>query len=196
MHSGPQPKNPLHQEGSACQSRFDNATKPATALQKPNSMKNLLALAATAILLTSCATRFDAQAPSQTLAALTQKGVPSTTVSRIQSGRVLDFDDILSLVKAGVSDQAAVAYLKSTRAPYKFTTAQLQQLSDAGAGSTLVNYLGQSIGYYEATKRNQLGGSKWDNSPYFNDPFFWGAAPFDYAFPGEWADPDLVFDTL
>ena len=162
-------------------------------------MKNLLALAllATASFhLTSCATRFDAQAPSQTLAALTQKGVPATTVSRIKAGRVLDFDDILALVKAGVSDKAAVAYLKSTRAPYKFTTAQLQQLSDAGAGSTLVNYLGQSIGYYEATKRNQLGGSKWDNNPYFTDPFFWGAAPFDYAFPGEWADPGFVFDTL
>lgn len=162
-------------------------------------MKKLLALAilaATSFHLTSCATRFDAHAPSQALAALTLKGVPSTTVSRIQAGRVLDFDDILALVKAGVSDQAAVAYLKSTRAPYKFTTAQLQQLSDAGAGSTLVNYLGQSIGYYEATKRSQLGGSKWDSNPYFNDPFFWGTAPFDYAFPSEWADPDLVFDTL
>ena len=159
-------------------------------------MKNLLTLAVTAFLLTSCATRFDAQAPAQTLAALTQKGVPSTTVSRIKAGRVLDFDDILALVKAGVSDKAAVAYLKSTRAPYKFTTAELQKLSDAGAGSTLVNYLGQSIGYYEATKRSQLGGSKWDNSPYFNDPLFWGGAPFDYAFPGEWADPGFVFDTL
>jgi hypothetical protein len=162
-------------------------------------MKKLLALAilgATALHLTSCATRFDAQAPSQTLAQLSQKGVPSTTVSRIQAGRVLDFDDIVALVKAGVSDQSVVSYLKSTRAPYRFTAAQLEQLSDAGAGSTLVNYLGQSIGYYEATKRNQLGGSKWDNSPYFNDPFFWGAAPFDYAFPGEWADPDLVFDTF
>jgi hypothetical protein len=162
-------------------------------------MKNILALtllAATTLHLTSCATRFDAQAPSQTLAALTQKGVPATTVSRIQAGRILDFDDILALFKAGVSDKAVVTYLKSTRAPYQFTTTQLEQLSDAGAGSTLVNYLGQSIGYYEATKRNQLGGSKWDNNPYFTDPFFWGPAPFDYAFPGEWADPGFVFDTL
>jgi hypothetical protein len=104
---------------------------------------------------------------------------------------VLDFDDIMSLAKAGVSDKAIVAYLKSTKAPYKFNTAQLEQLSNAGVGSTLVNYLGQSVGYYEASKRNQLGGSKWDSHPYFNDPFFWGNAPFDYGFPGEWGDEDF-----
>jgi hypothetical protein len=114
-------------------------------------------------------------------------------VKRIQHGRVLDFDDILALVKVNVSDKAVVAYLKSTHAPYRFTTAQLEQLSDAGCGSTLVNYLGQSIGYYEATKRNQLGGPKWENNPYFNDPLFWGAPPFDYGFPGEWGYPGFLF---
>jgi len=141
--------------------------------------------------MSSCATSQQAVAPAGITAQMAQHGVPASTQKRVQAGRVLDFDDIMSLAKAGVSDNAIVAYLKSTKAPYRFTTAQLEQLTNAGAGSTLVNYLGQSIGYYEASKRNQLGESKWDSHPYFNDPFFWGAAPFDYGFPGEWSDPGL-----
>ena len=146
--------------------------------------------------MSSCATSQQALAPSGIAAQMAQHVVPASTQKRVHAGRVLDFDDIMSLSKAGVSDKAIVAYLKSTKAPYKFTTAQLEQLTNVGAGSTLVNYIGQSIGYYEASKRNQIGGSKWDRHPYFNDPFFWGAAPFDYAFPGEWANPGVVFDTL
>ena len=156
----------------------------------------LLAVVAAPVFLTSCATTRQAAAPQAVMAQLSQRGVPAATVKRVQAGRVLDFDDIMSLSKAGVSDKALVAYLKSTRAPYRLTTAQLEELSKAGAGSTLVNYLGKSVGYYEATKRNQLGGSKWDNNPYFNDPFFWGAAPFGYAFPGEWEDPGMIFGTF
>jgi len=157
-------------------------------------MKRLLLALLPLLLLASCATTpFPANPPASALSQLLQRGVPTTTVKRIQHGRVLDLDDILALVKAGVSDQAAVAYLKSTRAPYKFTTAQLQQLSDAGADSTLVNYLGQSIGYYEATKRNQLGGSKWDNDPYFTDPFFWGPAPFDSVLT--WKESNTALET-
>jgi hypothetical protein len=158
-------------------------------------MKRLLSLAILPLLfLSSCATApFQANPPASALSQLLQRGVPTATVKRIQHGRVLDFDDILALVKVNVSDKAVVAYLKSTHAPYRFTTAQLEQLSDAGGGSTLVNYLGQSIGYYEATKRNQLGGPKWENNPYFNDPLFWGAPPFDYGFPGEWGYPGFLF---
>jgi hypothetical protein len=156
----------------------------------------VLSIVALPVLLNSCATSPQSLAPAGIAAQMSKQGVPASTQKRVQAGRVLDFDDIMSLAKAGVSDKAIVAYLKSTKAPYKFTTAQLEQLSNAGAGSTLVNYLGQSVGYYEASKRNQLGGSKWDRHPYFNDPFFWGAAPFDYGFPGEWADPGFVFDTL
>lgn len=148
------------------------------------------------LLMNSCATTGQSPAPTGIVSQMAGHGIPASTQKRVQNGRVLDFDDIMSLAKGGVSDKALVSYLKSTKAPYKFTTAQLEQLTDAGAGSTLVNYLGESIGYYEASKRNQLGGDKWDRHPYFNDPLFWGGAPFDYGFPGEWADPGFVFDTL
>ena len=148
----------------------------------------IISCVAMTVLLNSCATSPQSLAPAGIVPQMAQRGVPASTQKRVQAGRVLDFDDIMSLAKSGVSDKAIVAYLKSTKAPYTFTTAQLEQLSNAGVGSTLVNYLGQSIGYYEASKRNQLGGSKWDSHPYFNDPFFWGDAPFDYGFPSEWSD--------
>ena len=166
--------------------------KPSTACENsPQIMKLLpviICCVAMTVLLNSCATSPQSLAPAGIAAQMAKQGVPASTQKRVQAGRVLDFDDIMSLAKSGVSDKAIVAYLKSTKAPYKFTTAQLEQLSNAGVGSTLVNYLGQSVGYYEASKRNQLGGSKWDSHPYFNDPFFWGDAPFDYGFPGEWGD--------
>lgn len=120
------------------------------------------------------------------------KGVNPSTYARIENGRVLGYTDILNLVKADVPEAAIVSYLKSTKAPYRLTTAQLEQLTDAGAGSDLVNYLGKSVGYYEATKRAQTGGSQWDQHPYFNDPAYLGEAPFPYAFPAEWNDPAAV----
>lgn len=150
----------------------------------------ILILAGMPAYMTSCAS--SSKKPSATLAELSSRGVNSSTLKRIQSGRVLGFDDILNLVQLHISEKAIVAYLQSTHAPYRFTTSQLEQLSGAGAGSNLVNYLGKSIGYYEATKRNQVGGSKWDNHPYFNDPAYWGPAPFDYGFPGDWYEPGYI----
>lgn len=150
-----------------------------------------LSCVAMTVLLNSCASSPQSLAPAGIAAQMAKQGIPASTQKRVQAGRVLDFDDIMSLAKSGVSDEAIVAYLKSTKAPYKFTTAQLEQLSNAGVGSTLVNYLGQSVGYYEAAKRDQIGGSKWDDHPYFNDPFFGGDAPFDYDFPDEWDDEDF-----
>ena len=142
------------------------------------------------LLLASCAS-----GPEPTpivLQRLAASGVDSRTYAKIHAGRVLGYSDILGLVHDKIPDAAIVSYLKSTHAPYRLTTSQLERLSDAGAGSLLVNYLGKSAGYYEATKRSQTGGDKWDTHPYFADPYYWGPAPFDYGFPGEWHDPATV----
>jgi len=147
-------------------------------------------LLVTALFLAACAS---GPAPTPlVLQRLAASGVDSGTYARIHGGRVLTYPDILGLVQDKIPDPAIVSYLKSTKAPYRLTNAQLEKLGDAGAGSTLVNYLGQSVGFYEATKRDQTGGKKWDNHPYFNNPYYWGAAPFDYGFPGEWDDPAMM----
>ena len=139
------------------------------------------------LLLASCAS---GPAPTPVvLQRIAAAGVDSRTYAKIHAGRVLTYADILGLVEDKIPDAAIVSYLKSTHAPYRFTTAQLEGLSDAGAGSGLVNYLGQSVGYYEAVTRAQTGGSKWDKHPYFYDPYFLGPAPFPYAYPAEWNDP-------
>jgi len=153
-------------------------------------MKIPPALALATLLLASCAS-----GPEPTpivLQRLAASGVDSRTYAKIHAGRVLGYNDILGLAHDRIPDAAIVSYLKSTHAPYHLTDAQLGRLSDAGAGSLLVNYLGKSAGYYEATKRSQTGGDKWDKHPYFADPYYWGPAPFDYAFPGEWYDPATV----
>lgn len=150
----------------------------------------LCSLLALPVALDSCANA--GSKPKASLVVLAQQGIPAPTLSRIKAGRVLGFSDILILVNHHISDKAIVSYLKSTHAPYRFTTAQLEQLSSAGAGSSLVNYLGSSIGFYEATKAKQVGGNKWDNHPYFNDPAYWGEAPFDYGFPMEWDNEAIL----
>ena len=153
-------------------------------------MKFLPVLAVASLILASCAS-----GPEPTpivLQHLAASKVDSRTYAKIQAGRVLSYGDILSLVGDKIPDDAIVSYLKSTHAPYRFSNAQMERLSDAGAGPSLVNYLGKSVGYYEAAKRNQTGGEKWDKHPYFNDPYYWGPAPFDYGFPDEWCDPGMA----
>lgn len=122
---------------------------------------------------------------AQTLAQLQSLGIDSRTYAKIVNQRVLSYSDIYGLVQKKVPDPVIVSYLKSTHAPYTLTDAQLQKLSDAGAGADLVNYLGKSVGYFEATERNQTGGAgKWKNDPYFADPYFMGEPPFDYGWDG------------
>jgi len=123
------------------------------------------------------------------LTRLAAAGVSPGTCARISAGRVLTYAEILELVKRDVPDAIIVAYLKKTHAPYRLTDAQLQGLTTAGANSTLVNYLGKSSGYYEATRRDQTGGTSWDRHPYFLDPYYDGVPPFDFGFPDEWYDP-------
>ena len=153
-------------------------------------MKCAPVLLAACLFLASCAS---GPAPTPlVLQRLAASGVDSRTYAKIHAGRVLSYSDILGLVHDKIPDAAIVSYLKSTHAPYRLTNSQLGKLGDAGAGSGLVNYLGKSVGYYEATKRSQTGGNKWDKHPYFNDPYYWGPAPFPYAFPGEWDDPAIM----
>jgi len=154
-------------------------------------MHRSLALLAASILLTACATTTSQKTPP-VLQKLAESGIDSRTYAKIAAGRVLDYDDIVGMVKDTIPDPVIISYLRSTHAPYQLTTAQLEKLSDIGAGSDLVNYLGKSVGYFEATQRAQTGGSKWDKHSYFSDPYFYGAAPFPYEFPDEWNDPATV----
>lgn len=120
-------------------------------------------------------------------------GIDPSTYNKIANNRVLSYDDIYGLVKKSVPGPVIVTYLQSTHAPYQFTDAQLVRLVKAGASSDLVNYLGKSVGFFEATERNQTGAvGKWKNHPFYADPFFLGPAPFAYAWPPEWYDPGWV----
>lgn len=161
-----------------------------------NHLAALLFLTALLILAPSCASLEQTSVSPAILAQLGQRGVPSGTIKRISTGRVLDFDDILSLLKARVSETGIVAYIKSTHAPYSFTRAEFQQLLDAGAGSGLIIHLAQSLAQHEASKAKHPRGSRWTLDPYFNDPLFRGSAPFRFAFPRDWNDPRFVFDPL
>lgn len=120
-------------------------------------------------------------------------GIDQATYTKIANHRVLSYGDIYGLVKKGVPGPVIVTYLRSTHAPYRFTDAQLDRFSDAGASSDLVNYLGRSVGYFEATERSQTGGAgKWKDHPFFADPLYLGPAPFDYEWPGEWYDAGWI----
>lgn len=143
-----------------------------------------------ALFLGGCATTPSSRTPPL-LQKLAENGIDSRTYHKIANGRVLTYDDIAGLVKDNVPDQAIITYLQSTKAPYQFSNAQLQNLVQLGAGSDLVNYLGKSTGFFDASQRSQTGGSKWDKHSYFTDPYFYGAAPFPYAFPDEWYDPGV-----
>lgn len=120
---------------------------------------------------------------------LSSMGIDQRTYAKIVNHRVLSYHDIYGLVKKGVPGPVIVTYLRSTHAPYQLTDVQLEQLTDAGASADLVNYLGKSVGFFEATERNQTGGAgKWKNHPFYADPFYMGPPPFGYEWPAEWYD--------
>ncbi len=96
-----------------------------------------------AAVLASCATT----APRHTgnppvLAKLEAMGIDSRTYAKIANHRILDFGDILGLLKKGVPSPVILTYIQSTHAPYTLTDDQLNQLMNAGASADLVNYLG------------------------------------------------------
>jgi len=148
-------------------------------------------------ILAGCATPLQQTPPSPAyLQKLAAMGVAPATVQRIQAGRVLAFADVLELVRKGVPGGKIVAYLRSTRAPYNYTQAQVNTLLNAGADSTLINYVGRSVGDFLIDAQNEQSqeelrqNAKWQKEawrdPYFNDPDYWGVAPFPYAFPVGW----------
>ncbi|MGH8047516.1 MAG: hypothetical protein ACREKL_09740 [Chthoniobacterales bacterium] len=159
----------------------------------------LLPAVVCAFVLAACSTTPQGPAPGtpryfQTLEAL---NVPPATLKRVEAGRVLSYEDILALVKHKVPDTEIVAYLKSTRAPYNnYTKHQLNALLNAGATSTLYNYLGRSEGDFmidaqnAQQQQNLRNNAKFDKQlwkdPYFIDPDFAGAAPFPYMYPAGW----------
>ena len=154
-------------------------------------MFRILVLFVVSLCMAACASTPAKKSPVA-LQKLTAAGINPETMNRIEAGRVLSYGDIVGLVKTHIPNRIIISYLQSTHAPYRFTDKQLGHLSDVGAGPSLVNYLGKSVGYFEATRRAQTGGKKWAGHPYFNDPGYWGMAPFPYAFPAEWYDPATV----
>lgn len=153
----------------------------------------LVSLVASVVVLAACASSPQRSGPPPVLAKLQAMGIDQATYKKIANHRVLTYDDILGLLNKKVPSPVILTYLKSTKAPYTLSYAQLNRLNAAGASADLLNYLGKSVGYFEATERDQTGGAgKWRDNPYFNDPFFWGPAPFGYMWPDEWYDPGFV----
>jgi hypothetical protein len=142
--------------------------------------------------LNACVTSRQSDRP-QVLDKLQAMGVDQKTYAKIANHRVLSYDDIYELVQKRVPGPVVITYLRSTHAPYRLTNRQLERLTNAGASADLVNYLGQSTGYFEATERNQTGqAGGWKSHPYYSDPFFTGPAPFAYEWPEEWDDPGWI----
>ena len=152
-------------------------------------LRALFAMAACAALAACATTSKPSGPPTAMFAQLKAKGIPSATYAKIVNHRVLSYADIHGLLDKDVPSPVILTYLQSTHAPYKFTNAQLEELDDEGASAALINYLGKSTGYFEATERSQTGGAgKWKNDPFFNDPAYLGDAPFGYMWPAEWYD--------
>lgn len=153
------------------------------------------AVAVLGIFLAACVTtpRSAQPQPQAVLSKLQTMGITEATYDKIAAHRILTYTDIYGLVKKKVPGSVILTYLKSTHAPYTLSNGQLNALNDAGASAGLLNYLGKSVGFFEATESDQTGQTgKWRNDPYFNDPYYMGEAPFDGMWPGEWYSPDWV----
>jgi len=128
--------------------------------------------------------------PAVTSAA-SSRGVDSGTVLKMQSARVLDYQDIENLVSKGVPSNVIVGYLNSTRKVYDFTYAQLAGLKSAGATPQLLNYLTETQGFYGNNSPKQKAHvAKMQKDQYYNSPYYQDQAPFAYNAPivDDWYD--------
>jgi hypothetical protein len=146
--------------------------------------------------LPACQTLGGGSPRSAFLAEISRAGVADDTYARVSAGQVLTFAQVLDLVRAGVPGSQITAYLRATRAPYNFSQRQIQQLTQAGADSTLINFVGRSRGDFLIDAQNaaaqdrllqnaQIDESFW-NDPYFTDPDWMGEAPFEFGWPLVW----------
>lgn len=151
------------------------------------SMQRILLLAAL-VVLSGCvtATRVPQLEQPGYMKVLAAKKVAPATYARIAGGRVLGYGDIKNLAVRGVPGKMIVPYLKATKTPYNFTTAQINALVNAGADDALVNYLGKAKGIWLEDAGN-IPSSTGGLHPYWSDPGYAGPVPFDFGYPGAWA---------
>lgn len=95
----------------------------------------LLALSLAA--LSGCATA--AQRQAAVTASLS--GAPAALVGKMQRGDRLALADLETLARHRVPDDTVLAYLRETGATYELTTAQIDQLRDAGVTVRVIDYL-------------------------------------------------------
>jgi hypothetical protein len=128
---------------------------------------------------------------SQITDTLSSCGVTGSTYQKVYGGRALDYDDITNLVTAKVPSHIIVSYLQSTEKVYKLTPTQLSGLKSAGASPEVLNYLGETEGFYgynppaQADRKQQH-----QNDAYYNTQASQDEQPFGYNEPiiDDWYD--------
>ncbi|MEO6054855.1 MAG: hypothetical protein ABIP97_12660 [Chthoniobacterales bacterium] len=128
----------------------------------------------------------------QVTAAVTSHGVSPAVTNKVENARPLDFGDILNLVQHKVPDSIIVGYLRSSRRIYNLSFARLQQLKQAGAGQSLLNYLTETQGFYGvAGKPHSHAAIKGvQKDALYRDAAYQDEQPFGYNEPwvDDWTD--------
>ena len=157
---------------------------------------NLFALASALCALNACVTPRQRMRSPRSSTNLRRWEWIEKTCAKIANHRVLSCDDICQLlvekrVPGPLSSLSAehAAYLIGRR-----IVPTASDLTKAGAGADLMNYLGQSNRLFRGHGAQSDGQSRENgrNHPYYSDPFFLGPPPFAYEWPGEWDDPGWI----
>ena len=71
----------------------------------------------------------------------TQLGTPADLVRKMERGDRLALTDMETLARQQVPDDTVLAYLRQTGAAYELTTAQIDQMREAGVSVRVIDYL-------------------------------------------------------
>jgi len=127
----------------------------------------------------------------QITSALSSRGVDDSTYNKVYHARPLDYADIFQLVSHKVPSKIIVGYLESTEKVYNLTSSQLASLRSAGASAQVLNYLGETGGFYGQTTPQQAAATgKKQADKYYNSRLEQDQAPFAYNAPAidDWYD--------
>ena len=99
--------------------------------------KPVLLLALSLAALSGCATA----ARHQAATTATQWGAPAELVRKMERGGRLALTDLETLARHQIPDETVLAYLRQSGAAYELTTAQIDQMREAGVSVRVIDYL-------------------------------------------------------
>jgi len=65
------------------------------------------------------------------------------TLDRMDRGEPLTLNDVIKLSQGGISDDAIISYIRTTKSTYQLSQTQIRRLQDSGVSQRVINFMAE-----------------------------------------------------